>query len=63
MSSHHVDVVADNVCVYDLGETGHGGHKVRFLKSLGGLYVRFSFNFIALTLQHTNHMTEHLVVP
>ena len=41
----------------------HGGHQIRFPKSLGGPDVRLPFYFVALALQHTAQMTERCVVP
>ena len=61
--SHHVDVIADNVCVCDQGETAHGGHQIWFSKSLSGPDVRLPFYFIALALQHTAQISECCVVP
>ena len=43
--NHHVDVIADNVCMYDQGETTHSGHKIQS-KSLSGPYVWLPFNLI-----------------
>ena len=61
--SHHFDVIANNMCVYDQCKTTYGGHKFWFLKSLSGPYSRLPFNFIALALRHTTQMKERCAVP
>ena len=50
--SHHVDIIADNVPVYDQGVKAHGDHQIWFPKSLSGSDVPFPFYLNAVNASH-----------